>query len=118
MESLTQAWTTRGGCDNPERRWPGRASTCWPFHPASIVLAPLRMRKSAEEIEALRRAAATADTAVQAAWRACRPGVTEADIAAAVDAGFRTAGAAEVKSASVGSGPNSAFPHHHTGTRR
>ena len=72
------------------------------FVPASIVLAPLRMRKSAEEIEALRRAAATA----------------EADIAAAVDAGFRTAGATEVKSASVGSGPNSAFPHHHTGTRR
>jgi len=88
------------------------------FVPASIVLAPLRMRKSPEEIEALRRAAATADAAMQAAWRACRPGVTEADIAAAVDAGFRAAGAAEVKSAIVGSGPNSAFPHHHTGTRR
>src|SRR5439155_1126729 len=88
------------------------------FVPASIVLAPLRMRKSAEEIEALRRAAATADTAVQAAWRACRPGATEADIAAAVDAGFRAAGATEVKPAIVGSGPNSAFPHHHTGTRR
>src|SRR2546426_12833002 len=39
------------------------------FVPASIVLAPLRMRKSAEEIEALRPAAATADTAVQAAGR-------------------------------------------------
>ncbi|TMI73826.1 MAG: aminopeptidase P family protein [Bacillati bacterium ANGP1] len=88
------------------------------FVPASIVLAPLRMRKSSEEIEALRRAAATADAAVQAAWRACRPGVTEADIAGAVDAGFRAAGATEVKSAIVGSGPNSAFPHHHTGTRR
>src|SRR2546428_1710973 len=88
------------------------------FVPASIVLARLRMRKSAEEIEALRRAAATADTAVQAAWRACRPGATEADIAAAVDAGFRAAGATEVKPAIVGSGPNSAFPHHHTGTRR
>jgi len=88
------------------------------FVPASIVLAPLRMRKSSEEIEALRRAAATADAAVQAAWRACRPGVTEADIAAAVDAGFRAAGATEVRSAIVGSGPNSAFPHHHTGTRR
>src|SRR2546428_11495054 len=88
------------------------------FVPASIVLAPLRMRKSSEELEALRRAGATADAAVQAAWRACRPGVTEADIAGAVDAGFRAAGATEVKSAIVGSGPNSAFPHHHTGTRR
>src|SRR2546430_13694988 len=54
--------------------------------PASIVLAPLRMRKSAEEIEALRRAAATADAAVQAAWRACRPGGAGAEIAAAVGA--------------------------------
>src|SRR2546422_6620233 len=86
--------------------------------PASIVLAPLRMRKSSEEIEALRRAAATADAAVQAAWRACRPGVTEADIAAAVDAGFRAAGATGGKGAFPGSGPDSAFPHHHTGTRR
>lgn len=88
------------------------------FVPASAVLAPLRMRKAEEEIDALRAAATTADAAMQAAWRACRPGVTEADIAAAVDAGFRAAGAAEVKFAIVGSGPNSAFPHHHTGVRR
>ncbi len=88
------------------------------FVPASRVLAPLRMRKSAPEIEALRRAAATADAAVLAAWQACRSGATEADIAAAADAGFRAAGAAEVMFTIVGTGPNSAFPHHHTSARR
>src|SRR3989454_4914160 len=88
------------------------------FVPASIVLAPLRMRKSSEEIEALRRAAATADAAVQAAWRAGRPRRAEADIAAAVDAGFRAAGATAATTAMLGSGRNSRFPHHHTGTRR
>src|SRR6266849_737590 len=88
------------------------------FVPASSVLAPLRMRKTRSEIEALRRAAATADAAVQAAWRACRPGVTEAELASAAEAGFRAAGAAQVTFALVGSGPNSAFPHHHTSTRQ
>src|SRR2546428_1249288 len=61
------------------------------FVPASIVLAPLRMRKSSEEIEALRRAAATADAAVQAAWRAGRPGGTGGEGAAPVLARFRRA---------------------------
>lgn len=87
------------------------------FVPASLVLAPLRMRKSAVEIDALRRAAAAADAAVQAAWQACRPGASEAEIAAAADAAFRKAGAPEVKFTIVGTGPNSAFPHHHTSTR-
>ncbi len=96
-----------------QQQWNGAA-----FVPASEVLAPLRMRKGPEEIAALRRAAGTADAAVQAACRACRPGAAEADVAAAVDAAFRAAGAAEVKFAIVGTGPNSAFPHHHTGARR
>ncbi len=87
------------------------------FVPGSLVLAPLRMRKSAAEIDALRRAASTADAAVQAAWRACRPGTSEVEIAAAADGAFRRAGAPEVKFTIVGTGPNSAFPHHHTSTR-
>lgn len=87
------------------------------FVPASLVLAPLRMRKSAAEIDALRRAAVAADAAVQAAWRACRPGTSEVEIAAAADAAFRKAGAPEVKFTIVGTGPNSAFPHHHTSPR-
>ena len=87
------------------------------YVPGATVLAPLRMRKSAEEIDALRRAAATADAAIQAAARVCRPGATELEVARAADEGFRKAGAPEVMATIVGSGPNSAFPHHHSGTR-
>jgi len=87
------------------------------FVPASLVLAPLRMRKTAQEIDALRRAAAAADAAVKAAWQACRPGAAEAETAAAADAAFRAAGASEVHTI-VGAGPHSAFPHHHTSARR
>jgi Xaa-Pro aminopeptidase len=92
----------------------------WPeaeYVPASTVLAPLRMRKSAEEIAALAKAASTADTAVEAGWAALRAGATEFDVAKAADEAFRRAGAAESTFTTVASGPNSAFPHHHTSTR-
>jgi Xaa-Pro aminopeptidase len=75
------------------------------------------MRKSPEEIAALRRAAATADAAIQAAARACSPGAAELEVARAADEGFRKAGAPEVIATIVGSGPNSAFPHHHSSAR-
>lgn len=92
----------------------------WPeatFSAASTLLAPLRMRKAADEIDALRRAARTADAATEAAWAACRAGITERDVARAAEEGFRRAGAPEVTFTVVASGPNSAFPHHHTSER-
>lgn len=58
----------------------------WPeasFLPASTVLAPIRMRKSAEEVEALRSAARAADVAVEAAYAASGPGATEERVALA-----------------------------------
>lgn len=82
------------------------------------LVAPLRQRKSAEEIEALARAAAQADRAMQAAIDACRPGVTEAEVAWAAEAAFRQDGAEEVNFTLVASGPNSAYPHHHSSGRR
>jgi len=95
-----------------QRTWP-QAS----FIPASTVLAPLRMRKAGDEIDALRRAARTADAATEAAYAASRPGASEEQVAQAAGEGFRRAGAAEVTFTTVGSGPNSAFPHHHTSAR-
>jgi Xaa-Pro aminopeptidase len=95
-----------------QRTWPEAR-----YVAGGAVLAPLRMRKTSDEIAALRTAAATADAAVEAAIRACRPGVTELDVARAADEGFRQAGAPEVMATIVGSGPNSAFPHHHSGAR-
>lgn len=93
----------------------------WPeasFTSAATILARARMRKTAEEVELLRKAARTADAAVEAAYAASRPGVTEAQVAVAAGDGFRGAGASEVIATIVGSGPSSAFPHHHTGERK
>ncbi len=84
---------------------------------ASEVVGPLRSRKSPAEIEALQRAAAMVDTAMQAGIAACKPGATEAQVAQAVEESFRAQGAELVDFVIVASGPNSAFPHHHTGHR-
>ncbi len=85
---------------------------------ASEVLAPLRMRKSPEEIEALRRSSRHADQAMHDAWAACRVGAAEREIAEVAAASLRRSGSEEVLFTSVASGPNSAFPHHHTSDRK
>ncbi|HET6781793.1 MAG TPA: Xaa-Pro peptidase family protein [bacterium] len=93
----------------------------WPdadYVVASDILGPLRMRKSAEEIALLKRAAATADRAFEAAVAASRSGASETELSQAAVGGFHAAGASEGTSSIVGSGPNSAFPHHHTSARR
>jgi Xaa-Pro aminopeptidase len=84
---------------------------------AGVLLTSMRERKSADEIEALLEAAAQADQAMQVGIDACRPGVTEAQVAWAIEGAFREAGAETVAFNVVASGPNSAFPHHHTGQR-
>lgn len=81
------------------------------------LLAPLRARKSAEEVERLARAAAQADRAMQAAIDACWPGITEREVAWAAEQAFRQDGAEKVTFTLVASGPNGAYPHHHTGSR-
>jgi Xaa-Pro aminopeptidase len=86
--------------------------------PVDVLLAPLRMCKSEEEIDALARAAAQADRAMQAAVDACRPGVSEAEVAWATEAAFRQDGAERVSFTLIASGPNGAYPHHHSGERR
>jgi len=84
----------------------------------SEVLAYLRMRKSPEEIEALRRSARHADQAIRDAWAACRVGATEQEIADAAAAAFRRSGSQAVLFTGVASGPNGAFPHHSPSGRR
>jgi Xaa-Pro aminopeptidase len=86
------------------------------FVTASVAVAPLREVKSESELRLLQAASDTADEAVRAAFAACRPGVTELEVADAAAAAFRAAGS-EVEFTIVGSGPNGAFPHHHTGDR-
>src|SRR6185312_16127713 len=61
--------------------------------------------KDADEIAALQRSSDTADHAMKAAFGACASGASEAEVAQAIAAAFREAGA------------DGAFPHHHTSGR-
>lgn len=83
---------------------------------AGDVVWPLREIKDADELAALARSAKVADSAIEAAWAACAAGVSELTVAEAINAVFAGAGC-EPEFAIVGSGPNSAFPHHETGGR-
>jgi len=85
---------------------------------AGELMAALRMRKSADEIEALAIAAAMADRALLVGVEHCTPGVTEREVAGRIADSFRAQGADEVNFTIVGSGPNGAFPHHTFSDRR
>ena len=84
---------------------------------ASSVLGPLRAVKGAAEIAAIRASARIADAAVQAAFAAIEAGVDEREVAEAVRRAFLAQGADRVDLTIVAGGPNSAYPHHQTGTR-
>jgi Xaa-Pro aminopeptidase len=85
--------------------------------PLEGLIAPLRLRKSPDEIQALLRAAEQADRAMQAGVDACQPGITEAEVAWVVESAFRQDGADAVDFTLIASGPNGAYPHHHAGER-
>jgi Xaa-Pro aminopeptidase len=86
---------------------------------ASTVTGPLRAVKDADEIAALRRAAAAADRVAAAlvAGDVALVGRTEAEVSADLSARLRAEGHDRVNFAIVGSGPNSASPHHEPGRR-
>ncbi len=85
------------------------------FVAADPVIGRLRVTKSPDEIAALQRAAEQADRAMRAAVDACRPGVTEAEVAWAAESAFRADGAERVEFTLVAAGKNAAQPHHHSG---
>jgi Xaa-Pro aminopeptidase len=84
---------------------------------ADAIIALLRQVKSADEIDQLAFAAAQADRAMQAAMQVCRPGITEREVAWVVESFFRQDGAEQVDFTLIASGPNGAFPHHHSSER-
>jgi Xaa-Pro aminopeptidase len=85
---------------------------------AADILGSLRVIKSSEELDVLATGFRVADDAIRSAWDACAPGVTELDVAEAAAVAFREGGCEEVLFTIVASGPNGAYPHHHTGSRR
>ena len=86
----------------PSRRW----SSSVP------VVAPLRMKKDADELAALRRAAYGADAAIAELLEGTVAGRTEREVAAELAALLRSNGHETAEFTIVGSGPNSASPHH------
>lgn len=76
---------------------------------------PLRMRKDDREISILKEGAAKADEAMRTAWDSLQTDATETDVAAAVEASFRSQDARPLF-AIVAAGRNGAFPHHATGS--
>jgi Xaa-Pro aminopeptidase len=86
------------------------------FTPASTVTRPLRMVKDAAEIQALARVAAAVDEVVDGLSGLRWAGRSEREIARELDAAIR-ATHDETLFVIVGSGPNSASPHHLPGER-
>jgi Xaa-Pro aminopeptidase len=84
---------------------------------ASGLIAPLREIKDDHELELLRRCAELDDAAVRGAYAALQPGMTELELADVVAGSFRERGGVP-EFAIVAGGPNSAYPHHSTGSRR
>jgi Xaa-Pro aminopeptidase len=87
------------------------------FGLASSVLADLRSIKDAEEIELLRQAALAADRVVESIAGGRLVGRTELDVAHEVGQRLVAEGHHSAEFAIVGSGPNSASPHHEASTR-
>ena len=84
---------------------------------AGQIIAPIRMRKDAEEIAALRRAGAAIDE-VHAKVPGClRPGRTEREVGTDIANLIIAAGHVAVDFIIVASGPNAASPHHEVSDR-
>jgi len=87
------------------------------FEPATGVLRDLRMIKDADEITLLRLAAEAADRVVAQIAAGRLVGRTEADVAREVRDRLIAEGHDDAHFAIVGSGPNSASPHHEASDR-
>jgi Xaa-Pro aminopeptidase len=89
-----------------------------PFGLADEVVGELRAVKEPGEIELLRRAARAADRVVAQIAAGRLVGRTEADVSREIRARLVDEGHDAASFAIVGSGPNSASPHHEPGERR
>ena len=84
---------------------------------AGVVLQELRMRKSADEVSALRRAGAAIDSVHAQVPQWLRAGRTEREVARDISEAIIAAGHTRVDFVIVASGPNGASPHHEVSDR-
>jgi Xaa-Pro aminopeptidase len=85
---------------------------------ASGALRPLRIRKSAAEVAALREAGEAIDRVHAQVPGWLRPGITEREVGARITEAILAEGHATVDFVIVGSGPNAASPHHEVSDRQ
>jgi Xaa-Pro aminopeptidase len=88
------------------------------FELASSITSPLRMTKDAEEVALLRLAAEAADRVIGQVGHGRLIGRTEAEVAREIRERLVDEGHELAEFAIVGSGPNSASPHHEASERR
>jgi Xaa-Pro aminopeptidase len=84
---------------------------------ASTVLSPLRMRKSAAEVAALKAAGEAIDRVHARVPGWLKPGLTERQVGAKIAEAILAEGHVQVDFVIVGSGPNAASPHHEVSDR-
>ena len=89
------------------------------FALASQVMVPLRMQKTSDEIHFMEEAGAIADNAFGEALKLKVSGMSELELARALEEAMREQGADEIAFETlVASGSNSALPHYRAGQRR
>jgi Xaa-Pro aminopeptidase len=86
-------------------------------HLASTVLSPLRVRKSAAEIAALKAAGEAIDRVHANVPGWLKPGLTERQVGRKIAEAILAEGHVQVDFVIVGSGPNAASPHHEVSDR-
>lgn len=81
---------------------------------AESTVGLLRMKKDQSEYQSIKANSDIADAAMQQAWSAMQAGISEAAVADVVREHFKSN---QVKPlfTIIGTGPNGAYPHHHTG---
>ncbi len=88
------------------------------FVPAEHIIQLCRRRKTAKEVESLKKASAVADRVMEKVFRNIATGMTEVEMARRIDAWLNEAGINKTYFRTiVASGPNSGDPTHKSGTR-
>lgn len=94
------------------------AGKSFEFVPVSDPTRTLRIIKDPEEIRAMREAGHITALGFKHVMKITKPGMTESDVAAEFEYFIKKRGASKTAYDSiVASGPNAAYPHHHTGDR-
>ncbi|MEN9508582.1 MAG: hypothetical protein RLZZ621_1145 [Gemmatimonadota bacterium] len=91
----------------------------WQWRPTVDLIETLRATKDAGEIDAIRRAVAMAEVALEQTLASLRPGITEQQVAGMLEGHLREVGSEAFPFPTiVASGPRSALPHARASERR